>query len=385
MKFLLLPGPYGFSHATRPLQIGQLLQDAGHEVAVCLNEVQSQLLWENMPQYVAPPFPSIKDYNENVYQMASVKLLQQYVDAELQAIQDFKPDYCIADLRPTAAISAKLAKVPLITIENAALFRGFNPYKHLSVDIPLRQQQQYRANAAHVSAERFRAVAKKRGLRKLKDLFDFVNGDYNWICDDASLFSIEAEFSNYRFIGPLLFEAPQMNTASIPPPFLNNKKPFIYLTLGNTGKKDLMNLYMEAFAKDFSCNVLMTTGMSQETGYEGFISPNVYSTAYVSGAEVLANADVIIHHGGSGTMYQAFKNSVPSIVIPYNIEQKINAMVVEQTETGLVLDINVLTAEHLNERTRKTFQYRKIIGNNLEKLNKNLKFETNIEACIEEL
>lgn len=66
--------------------------------------------------------------------------------------------------------------------------------------------------------------------------------------------------------------------------------------------------------------------------------PNVHLASYVPHAAVLGNCDVVVTHGGLGTLAGALSHGVPVVCQPVSRDQPLNAARVRELGVGLVLD-----------------------------------------------
>jgi UDP:flavonoid glycosyltransferase YjiC (YdhE family) len=100
--------------------------------------------------------------------------------------------------------------------------------------------------------------------------------------------------------------------------------PLIYLTLGTAfGTPELLTTILEGLAM-LRVPVVVATGRvrPEELG-EG--PENVLPRAWVSQAELLPHADLVVHHGGSGTTLGTLAAGVPQLVLPQGADQFANA------------------------------------------------------------
>jgi UDP:flavonoid glycosyltransferase YjiC (YdhE family) len=67
-------------------------------------------------------------------------------------------------------------------------------------------------------------------------------------------------------------------------------------------------------------------------------------------AEVIRQADVVVHHGGSGTMLAALASGVPQVVLPQGADQFGNAQAL--VEAGAAVRPDAVSAEAIAESAR---------------------------------
>ena len=84
-------------------------------------------------------------------------------------------------------------------------------------------------------------------------------------------------------------------------------------------------------------DVLLTIGMTLDRTAIGEAPPNVRVERWVPQAEALQGADLVVCHGGSGTVFGALAAGVPLVIYPLFADQFENARRVEATGAGLVV------------------------------------------------
>ncbi len=121
----------------------------------------------------------------------------------------------------------------------------------------------------------------------------------------------------------------------------DDERLLIYATTGNTGERALIDLVLDTFGDDPYFEVLLTTG--------AYIDPatipapsNIHVERFVPGSVAMTKAEVVIHAGGNGTVYQALSQGVPAVTIPFNNDQKINAMLLQKHRLGAARNIAAL-------------------------------------------
>jgi UDP:flavonoid glycosyltransferase YjiC (YdhE family) len=115
-------------------------------------------------------------------------------------------------------------------------------------------------------------------------------------------------------------------------------RPRVYVTLGTVsfGAVDVLRrAVLETAAHDV--DVLVAAGPDGDPGLLGELPANVTVARYVAQAEVLSRVDLIVHHGGAGTVLGALANALPQLILPQGADQPINARLVERAGAGRAL------------------------------------------------
>ncbi|HEX8598201.1 MAG TPA: glycosyltransferase [Chloroflexia bacterium] len=102
-------------------------------------------------------------------------------------------------------------------------------------------------------------------------------------------------------------------------------RPTIYATLGTvfTQMRDVYRAIIDAFAAE-PVNLILTTGDLPATEF-GTQPPHVHIERYIPQNLLLPHCDLVITHGGSGTVKDALSHGLPMVVIPIAADQHANA------------------------------------------------------------
>lgn len=101
--------------------------------------------------------------------------------------------------------------------------------------------------------------------------------------------------------------------------------PRVYLTMGTVfGSVDLLRSAAIEIA-GAGCEVLVATGPGIEPSALGDLPAAVHVEQEVPQAHVLPYFDLVVHHGGTGTVIGSLANGLPQIVMPQGADQFWNA------------------------------------------------------------
>ena len=108
--------------------------------------------------------------------------------------------------------------------------------------------------------------------------------------------------------------------------FGDNDRPNVYCTLGTftNSNVEVFRTLLDAFAS-LELDVLLTTGAGIGRNELGLLPTNVTVEDYVPQAQVLTRADLVVCHGGSGTMLASLGAGVPIFAMPQGADQFVNA------------------------------------------------------------
>ena len=125
------------------------------------------------------------------------------------------------------------------------------------------------------------------------------------------------------------------------------ERPVAYFTLGtvfNVESGDLFERVLAGLAR-LDATVLVTVGSTIDPGELGPQPPHVRLAQYVPQEEVLPFCDVVVSHGGSGSVAGALAYGVPMVLLPMGADQPLNAARCAELGTAVVLDAVSATAD----------------------------------------
>ena len=153
--------------------------------------------------------------------------------------------------------------------------------------------------------------------------------------------------NSFHYIGPIVWEP------EIPLPSwygdVDRTKKTIYFSMGSTGYARFFNQAVEIFGgSKYQC-IMTTAGMSEISTYP----ENFFVVDYAPGSRILAISDLVVCHGGNGTIYQAMSQGVPIIGIPTMHDQEFNLDQVVELRIGIHLSELKFKPEHLSNAVEK--------------------------------
>ncbi|ONI82614.1 glycosyl transferase [Saccharothrix sp. ALI-22-I] len=128
-------------------------------------------------------------------------------------------------------------------------------------------------------------------------------------------------------------------------------QPLIYLTLGTAfGTPELLITAIEGLST-LDAHVVVATGRVRLDEL-GDVPHNVTVRTWVPQSDLLPHADVVVHHGGSGTTLGALAVGVPQLILPQGADQFANPDAVTAAGAGLSILPGELSADAIAEHVR---------------------------------
>ena len=134
-------------------------------------------------------------------------------------------------------------------------------------------------------------------------------------------------------------------------PLTRSGAPTVLFTLGTVFNVESGDLFGRVLAglRELPIDVIATVGRGLDPGRLGPQPANVHVAAHIPQAVVLAHCDLVVSHGGSGTVVGTLAAGLPSVVLPMGADQPHNAARCEALGVGRRLDALRATPEMIGE------------------------------------
>lgn len=275
--------------------------------------------------------------------------LQGYVAADRALFEQLRPDIVVGDFRLSLSVSARLAGLPYAAISNAywspwAADRSLPlPVLPWTGRVPLAlAQRAFDLVQPLVLAPHCRPLNRVRSAHGLPPLPAdlrriYTDADHTLYADSPALFPTPGAPANHRHLGPVIWSPP------VPDPLwwteLRCELPIVYVTMGSSGRVELLDLVFDALA-DLNVEVVASTAGAALRGGQ---RPRVKVADYLPGAKVAARAALVVCNGGSPTAQQAIAGGAPVLGICANMDQMLNMRGLVAASLGTALRADRLT------------------------------------------
>jgi UDP:flavonoid glycosyltransferase YjiC (YdhE family) len=140
---------------------------------------------------------------------------------------------------------------------------------------------------------------------------------------------------------------------SVTPPWHSHRfdQRTVYFTLGTVFNRESGDLFARVIAglRKLPVNVVVTVGPHLEANVVGPQPENVHVETYTPQSAVLPHSDLVVSHGGSGTVVGSLAHGVPMVLLPLGADQPLNAARCEQLGVGIVVDAVKATSHAVAE------------------------------------
>jgi len=261
------------------------------------------------------------------------KDLERVFLSQVKLIDELNPVAVIGDAVPTLKMAAERCGVLFISLINGYLSKYFAgvrnmPTSHFAYSLVATMPEMVR-DALITQGEAltfksvhkpFRRLRERYGLSKTKTYLDELEGDRTLICDLPALFPQKNLPASYSIIGPLIYRS---TTQQFDLPNLPLSKKTIFVSMGSTGEWEKLSMVKD---ERFSQYNIVTAGDKQAVLH----APHIIRMDFVDLQEMLPRTDLVICHGGNGTIYQALAFGIPLLCAPAHFEQEWNVYALEK-------------------------------------------------------
>jgi MGT family glycosyltransferase len=264
------------------------------------------------------------------------------------AIAKFKPDRVLCSMFCTGAmIAAEAQRIPfdvLFATVYPLPAEGLPPFG-IGLAPATNLLGRIRDRTLNALADRFwdakglaglNAVRQQWRLPPLSHVFDQVHRARRQLVFTAAAFDFPAQLpSNVRYVGPVLDDPVWAATASWTPPA--GTDPLVLVALSSTFQDQVPSLQRVIDAlSEMRVRAVVTTGPAIDP--DALRAPaNVTVVVRAPHSEILHQADVVITHGGHGTVMKTLAAGVPMVLLPHGRDQADTAVRVTLRGAGLAL------------------------------------------------
>lgn len=306
---------------------------------------------------------------------------------EVNALQELKPDLIIHGFWPFANIARSMLKkttasicfmpIPLDTNFFSSYLVKDVPdnIKLLSyLPLPVRHKlmrllpKSIKLKAPFLHQKNIELAIKRYGFSEqpFKNLCDMLKADLTVINDLNEFYEAQKLPNNFKVVGPLF--SPGDDDGELDPNILrvfskSERRPKVFCTMGSSGtKQQLLEVIKALVSKEGTLWNAVVLAPSAVCPLDEALScagnrKGLYITdSFVPAPLVNALADVVICHGGQGTVQTALASGTPIVGVAMQPEQQINLDNVALNGAGIRISINRWTASNITGATKKLIE-----------------------------
>jgi zeaxanthin glucosyltransferase len=132
-------------------------------------------------------------------------------------------------------------------------------------------------------------------------------------------------------------------------------EPLIYASMGTilNGRLDVFRTIVAALAKHRDLQLVLSIGDQVDPQQIGPAPSNAIIVKHAPQLELLKQTSVCITHAGLNTVLESLAQGVPQVAIPVTYDQPAVAARIAHKQTGVVVSLDKLTADHLSSMLDK--------------------------------
>jgi UDP:flavonoid glycosyltransferase YjiC (YdhE family) len=322
---------------TRMVPIARVLADRGHEVAV-FNPAPAKLIEDAGLKNLPMPSRPLPAWGPDLAQLGSAWDIEQmfgamYGDEEytraatawhVDVVRDYHPDVVVDSFGLMTCLAARILHVPLASVLQGNFHPASDGFLWWAGERPAGLP-----NAAPVVNK----VAAEYGVAPVERRVDLLAGDLSLIVGTPETDPLPA-VAGVTYVEPIVW---QRGNATLPDwvVALRRDQPVIWVYSGNpryggnTAKTPIDSIVViraaVAALGDGPAQVVLTTGYQEVPEEVGTLPSNFHHAAYLPGLAMAERCDLMVHHGGHGSVMTGLSAGTPAVIIPTITERESNA------------------------------------------------------------
>jgi len=346
---------HNYGDCSRAIEIGKAMQAEGHEVKFFIHGGMfvKDIQIAKLDVEILQPEISLSQHEMlmamdqhrvplNTPLPFTEQQLIDMVDANLKALEEFKPDGVFCGLDVSALLAVKYSGLPMITFIPTALTASFfkaglasfpnaletNPVIRYCLPTTLKNYLVNRimlGKSAKKSARTYNIVRKRYGLDPVYNYPELVKGDLTLLPDLPELSGLPSS----QLSKDCIYTGPVFANLDLPiPPEV--KEVFsqdginVFIAMGSSGAPELLKRVVNTVTSDERYNVVCATTSIIDPAALGPQTRRFYATRFLPAAPVNEMADIAIIHGGQGTVQNAVYSATPVVGFGMQWEQQAN-------------------------------------------------------------
>jgi UDP:flavonoid glycosyltransferase YjiC (YdhE family) len=294
------------------------------------------------------------------------------VEADLEALAQYKPDGVYCGLNISSMISVPYSKLPRVTMVPTTLCPAF--YKKRLATFPNSMEKSFflrhivpgalkrrffnsimLKDIIKETAATFNIVRKHFGLPPIYNMIDFVKSDLILLPDLPELSGLpENELPDkYKYTGPIFYKMNHLPVPEEAKAVFNRPGLKVFCSLGSSGSAEMLREIIATLRSQKDFNVVCATTTILDPSELGLAKENFYAARYMPSHLVNEMADIAITHGGQGTIQTSVWSGTPTIGIGFQSEQQANIEGLVRAGMGIRLKIYDVTPQAILNAIRK--------------------------------
>ncbi|MCB0419408.1 MAG: hypothetical protein KDD61_00315 [Bdellovibrionales bacterium] len=278
------------------------------------------------------------------------KVVKHNLKQDIDVIKKVQPDFIIDDFRLSSSMASESMEIPHITINNITWSPYWKPPYEVTPDIEIVYKfgekiggflfKNLKGYFEKNILRPFNKVRNEMGLKQILSIHQLYSSGAKVGYLDISEMNPGIQLpENHSFLGTLLFSYP----ISLPNWWknVNQQKPLIYISLGSSGRAEIIPKLLEPLRNSEYEIILSTSG--KNINFQP--ASNIYTAPYLPDREILSQCQLYVSNGGSGGAQQALALGVPVLALPDNYDQWLYSSMLAEKKLAKVVRPSTLNAK----------------------------------------
>ena len=335
MRYLFIPENNSLSHIAKCLSIQKCLMARGHEVHLAVSRQRSVFLRkQGIAHHLLPDvqetdnsgFPTFKWFNSPNNTITCIK-------AETALINEIKPDRVVGVFRFTLKASSILTGVPYDSLICGCMLPqspdvlGFSPE-----DDAIKFQEKLLNTFFQYAGEKASIAFDRVGVDKIPDIRMAFEGDRTFLWDFPEFMPIPAHPAHVH-VGPINLRhwpSDRVDMESL----TKGTSPLAVVSFGTCITQTDIAKRMVRILVDMGYMVAIAAGGQKEMMNIMPGHPRVHAFYFAPLDRIFPHASLLVTHGGQMTVFEALRQKIPVLVLPFQPEQAHNGICLERIGCG---------------------------------------------------
>lgn len=260
---------------------------------------------------------------------------------QVDVIRKYEPVAVLGDAMPTLKMAGEYTGTHYISLINTYMSLYYqnirnisrsHPAYHLVNNLPVKLKNYLTTKGEAIAFKHihkaFNRLRDKYSLRQQENYLYELQGDQTLLCDTEQLFPTDELPLSVTQVGPLIYKNHSIKN-NLPP--LSPDKKTIFVSMGSSGNWKNVSFLNDEFYSRFN----IITACDTENIID---APHIIKAGFVDADTIFPSVDLLICHGGNGTIYQALQHGIPLLCKTVHFEQEWNVCALEKAGLALSLD-----------------------------------------------
>jgi UDP:flavonoid glycosyltransferase YjiC (YdhE family) len=335
MKFLLIPGNNSLSHVAKCLAVETELLKRGHAVRIAVAKKHAPFLDAlGKAHAVLPDIQEADDGPAPAWEwFRCVGRIQACIQAEIDLIKSYRPDRVLGVFRFTTRMAAEALGVAYDTLVCGCMLPDHGEVLGFAPGDPgAARQAEYLDNFFRFAGRKISRAAACFGTASVDDARSLLEGWRTFLWDFPEFMPLPHQAHRHH-VGPLRWDG-WPGAAPVDSPRIAPHRPLALISFGTCCASRPAAQKLVDCLLDQEYQVLMAAGGQADLMQVSASNGRLTVWPFAPLRPLIAQAALVVSHGGQMTLFEALEQGVPVAVMPFQPEQAHNGVCLERLGCG---------------------------------------------------